>query len=209
MKSIFFYIILYFLSSTAHAQAEVDYIASYNRHIDPTGKLDAIVILSMQVKSDINYTLNFTTKQIKSIRNCSFYSDGSTQCIDTDNNGSKNFELPNIPEEDGGNAIKTQLNFIKIKETDVLSFKVQSDSITIVEREMTPSHKYLYTFDSKTKDLLQIKRINKTDAETYVSYTDFKGYQEIDGIIIPKNITFSNNFSIATLEYLDLAIEFK
>jgi hypothetical protein len=204
MKLLIFHTIIYFISSTIYAQNEVDYIASYNRHIDPTGKLDTIDLLSIQLKSDISYTLNFTiTKQQNTIRKCNFYSDGTTKCV-----GSDDFQMPKIPEEDGGNAIKAKLNFIKIKENEILSFKLQSDSITVIERGMTPSHKYVYTFDSKTKDLLQMKRVNQVaDKETYVSYTDFKSYQIIDGIIVPKKVTFLNNFSLASLEYLDVAFK--
>lgn len=207
MKLLPFNITIYLLSITSYAQSEVDFITSYNKHIDPTGKLNEIALVSMQVKTDINYILNSTTRQLKKLQNCNYYSDGRTKCSDIDNNN-QNFEFPNIPEEDGGNAVRTQLNFIKIKENDVLSFKLQSDSITVVEREITPLHKYLYTFDSKTKDLLQIKRVNQVvGKETYISYTDFKSYQKIDGILVPKNITFSNSFSLANLEYS--SIEFK
>lgn len=161
----------------------------------------------MQIRSDINYSLNSTFRQIQRVRNCDFYSNGSMKCTDIIDNSRNKFEMPGTPSEYEGNSMKYQLNFILINETDRLFFKHQDDSIIVIEKKVIPSSKYIYTFNRRTKDLLQMQRIIQVEGEEYLSSTNFKSYQRIDGILVPKHINFSNHFSVANLEYLQ--VEFK
>lgn len=200
MKYCFACIVLLFHFASSFAQSEEDHLISYNKHIDPAGKLDSFKIMSMQIRADLTYIQNSTSRQIRNVRDCAFYSNGTMKCRNLDGEDRGDFEMFPIPEEYKGNGIKYQLNFIPVSHGKIF-YRTKNDSITVVEKKIDSTDGYVYTFDSKTKNLLQMKTTREEEGKTAVSYTNFQSYQTVNGIVIPKTVTFSNNFIMATLEY--------
>ncbi|GEM_PF-3189707 len=213
MKVITFLVFILILKmNSLSAQSETDFLMSYNKHIDPLGSLDSIKVLTLKVTTKIKYSTNSTLNEINNIRLCNFYADGARNCFNSDGSRAQHLEIYPIPEEYSGNAIKYQLEFIPIDETPQFSFQLVNDSITVIKKEMGSRGQHVFTFDSNTKHLLQRSTISEDGS--YISYTNYLSYQVVNGILVPKKVTFLNNFtafsnhsSTATIENEN--VEFK
>jgi hypothetical protein len=165
-----FFIIGIFTFSYAYPQSASEFILLYNRHIDPFNKLDSIKGMEFQMSNNLDFRSesNSIVKNVKSIRNCNYYSNGKWTCDYSNNLGQNISESLPIPEEDGGNAVKIQLNVISTHKKRNFEFVTKSDSIVVIEMINSSTARHHYTFNNKTKDLLQIKRINLVDGKEYV-----------------------------------------
>lgn len=202
----FFVLTSFFKIDSANAQNAKDFLIAYNKRVDPFGRLDSIKVLTLKMVTKIKYSTGSTFYEINNVRLCNFYADGTRSYLNPDGSKAEHLEINPIPKEFSGNAIKYQLEFIAIDEGARLSFQLVNDSITVIEKDMGSRGKHVFTFDSNTKHLLQRSTIN--DDGSYVSYTNYVSYQTVNDIIVREKITFSNQTSIATIEYENIEFKF-
>jgi hypothetical protein len=197
---------LLFSSSFVFAQSELDFISSYNEHLDPYHQLDTIHVLLVTNKLAAKGVLNGNSFDFSDdIKECKYYANGDQRCVVSGTG--RNMDMNFIPKPKNGyeNAIKDQLNFIAPGDPGMLSFRLRNDSITVIEKRLQTFQKFIYTFNSKTKDLLQVD--NLAVSKSYSSVTRFVTYQNMGGIVVPERITFSNTFCEAILEYADVSFK--
>lgn len=190
------------ISIAVLGQSEKDFIVDYNNHIDPQRILDTLRVLSVTIKMDAQVSRNLKLINVRKEHHCRYYSDGTSQVVDARlgievdpvffpplNNGAKN-------------AIKANLQFIASTQDSIkLQYAVVNDSITVIKKSKSEDQSLVYTFDSKTKDLIQIENnVTKIDAK-YSSITRFLDFQRIDGLLIPKRVQFWSDLVTATLDY--------
>lgn len=142
------------------------------------------------------------------IWSCLYYSNGDQKCTvsKTGANPDMGSVLPNMTGHQ--NAMKYHLNFISEQGDSVeFALKAKNDSITIVSKELGASQRFVFTFNSKTMDLIQIENQAMRKGKKYNSVTSFQAYQKVKGILVPARMTFSNDFCTVTLEYSDVEFE--
>ncbi|HRJ31412.1 MAG TPA: hypothetical protein PLV21_12550 [Cyclobacteriaceae bacterium] len=198
---IFLAVIFYLKISSISAQSVVDFLNSYNKHIDPFERLDTTQVLTLKMVTKIRYSASATINEINRTRVCKYYANGDRNCFNTDGSTDHLEKYP-IPLEYDGNAIKYQLEFIPIDEPDLFSFLLITDSITVIEKVVGKSETHVFTFDNKTMNLLQRSTVSRDTG--YVSFTNYESYQIVCGILIRKKISFNNQFSTATIEFDDV-----
>lgn len=193
---------------TALAQTEHEFIDMYNEHIDPKHQLDAFQLFNVRKKLKATGLLNENRFDINDTKICQYFSSGEQKCrVEASGTGVDMSFIP-ASKAEFKNAIKDELNFIStLGDSTVIIYKVMTDSITVIEKKLGAAQKFIYTFDSKTKDLLQMENIAKKKDLSYSSLTRFPFYQNVKGILVPKRITFSNHFCKATLEFSDVSFE--
>ncbi len=204
-------ICLVFISNNVFAQTANEFILQYNKHIDPKNRLDSITKIEFQMSSNIVFKSDFNSiqKNVQSIRNCNYFSDGRCIC-DYNNTLGQSFSEPlSIPEEDGGNAVKIHLNIISTHKERSFKFITQNDSIVVIEMTNSSKAIHQYTFSSNTKDLLQIKRIYPVNGKLLEAVTTILSYVLIDGIIVPQKARYYNNNSIVEIECSNQKFEYK
>jgi hypothetical protein len=210
--SILKYLIICILTcSYGYAQTADEFILQYNRHIDPYNRLDSVIKTEFQMSNNIDFKSEFgsVNKNVKSLRNCNYYSNGKWVCDYNNNLGQNISESLSIPEEDGGNAVKIHLNVISTHKKRNFEFITQSDSIVVIEMTNSSAARHHYTFNKRTKDLLQIKRINRVDGKEYEAITTFISFVTIDDIIVPQRAKYQNNICTAEIEYSNQKFQYE
>lgn len=187
-----------------NAQDANDFIKSYNKHIDPLNKLDNIEKLELTMTSTLVYEVNSVKRKSKSVRFCSFFSNGKSYCEFSSDKGINKSESFEILKEYGGNSVKKHLNILHISEKHVYTLLTSNDSLTVIEHKKNETDKTYYTFKSQTLDLKQVKRISVVNDEFYEAITDYVSYQVIDNIVTPKVISFKNNRVDSEIIYSDV-----
>jgi len=201
MKYIHFITVL-ICGYSSFAQKEQDFISAYNNHIDPTHQLNTIKILNLKIELHAKGIINSTPVNVDNVNECQYSVGGASKCLDSENGRHVDLNLFPPVKDEFNNYLKAQLNFISIKgDSTFFRFKTVNDSITIIERRINARQKFVYTFDSKTINLLQIEsNFEKSDTK-YSSQTRFLAYDNVNSILVPKHITFTNNFCTATVIY--------
>lgn len=208
MLRVIFGITVYIYCYTSYAQTATEFIKLYNEHIDPKNTLDSLN--SFHVKKELRATgvLNSTPVNLVKIDECQYFANGGSKCINTKTGHSLDLNLFPPIRNRFSNALKTELNFIPITQ-DSTFFRIisVSDSITVIEQVFSSFHKFIYTFDSKTKDLIQMENFFVKNESIYSSKTRYLVYQRIDSILVAISITFQNDFLSATLEHSNCSFE--
>lgn len=189
-------------SNCLNAQTVYEFILQYNTHVDPYNKLDSITKIEFKQSNSIYFKdeTNSVTKNVKSIRNCIYHSNGKYTCDYSNTLGQNITESFTVPIEDGGNAVKIHLNLISTHSNRTFEFITKNDSIVVIEMRNSSKVIHQYTFKTKTKDLLQIKRINLENGQKTEAITTFLNYETIDSIIVPKKVKWQKHNSIVEIE---------
>ncbi|MBS1951420.1 MAG: hypothetical protein JST37_10495 [Bacteroidetes bacterium] len=188
-------------------QTEVEFINIYNDHLDPKHKLDSINKYKVTLNIIASGTLNSMPFNSDNEMICEYFANGDQKCRD----GRIDREIDNgfFPSLGPGfkNSIKNQLDFITTwGDSVVFSYKIKTDTVTIIEKKLNSFQKFIYTFDSKSKDLLKIENCGLRNKK-YYSITKFNSYQNVMGIIVPHTLVFSNYFCKASVEYRDISFD--
>jgi hypothetical protein len=186
------------------AQGERDFIYKYNEHIDPFHRLDTIDFLAFSAKVDAEGVINKTVVKSNDTQLHKYFSNGTREVVDVkkdmiiDNHFYQPLEF--------NNAIKLYLGFISPDEESVtFKFLSVNDSTTILEKQRINKEKYIYVFDTKTKDLLQIEKINLST--NYYSKTTYHSYQKVNGILVPKDTSVSSSILQGTMMYYNVVFQ--
>lgn len=192
-------------SNSIYCQGEQEFIKNYNEHIDPFHKLDTLKVFVRNENMVVSGFLNSQIIDIKKSNSCKYYSDGTENCVDSKTGSSLDLSLIEIQPASSKNIIKYHLNFITLEDgKENLKFKLVNDSITVIEEDEGAVGKRTYTFDSKTRDLLQLECKRIVNNITRTSLTRFDVYETINGIIVPQKASYSNDYCQATVEYANL-----
>lgn len=174
---------LFYASNILYAQSAQNFIADYNRNIDPLNKLDNIKSIKFRMISKASWNVNSNSKDVQSERNCKYYSNGKSICTYENSLGQVIDEEFDVPADEGGNAVKVFLNIIHVSDNFKFEFLVNNDSVVVIEEvKLSSFTKHQYTFDKKTMTLNQIKRItirNESVNEAITNYTDFLVIKDI------------------------------
>ncbi len=184
------------------ANGQQSFIMEYNEHIDPFHALDTARTLQMYVKLNAKGVINNSLIKINRSHICTYHSDGTFQIVDSGTGIKVNSDFFPSVKVEFVNALKAHLHFISTgTDSARFFFKLVSDSVTVIEKQLKTSQRFTYTFNSKTKDIIQIENSAKQQNGNYYSVTKFTTFHRVNGILVPKQIEFSNDFATATLEY--------
>lgn len=196
-----------FINASIFSQSVEEFIHSYNAHVDPLRKLDTIAHITIKWRTQINSYL--TGRRIESSATCYHCTNGKEICIKEKDLPASNLDLVSIPASaNNKNLIKYMVNWIFVEESgNEYTYKVINDSITVVEELTGLTNRKVYTFDTQSLNLLQIRAITSTGVEETVRDTNFLHYDMINGILVPRKISYLSNICDATIEYLDISFE--
>jgi hypothetical protein len=186
------------------AQGEREFINKYNEHIDPLHRLDTIDFLSFNAKVDAEGVINKTLVKSNDTQLHKYFSNGTREVVDVKKNMiiDDHFYQP----VEFNNAIKLYLGFISPDEESVtFKFLSVNDSTTILEKQRINKEKYIYIFDTKTKDLLQTEKINPNTNQH--SKTTYHSYQMVNGILVPKDTSVSGSILQGTMKYYNVVFQ--
>jgi hypothetical protein len=186
------------------AQGERDFINKYNEHIDPLHRLDTINLLIFNAKLDAEGVINQTLVKSNDTQLHKYFSNGTREVVDV----KKDMIIDNhfYQPVEFNNAIKLYLGFISPDEESVtFKFLSVNDSTTILEKQRINKEKYIYVFDTKTKDLLQTEKINPST--NHHSKTIYHSYQKVNGILVPKDTSVSSSILQGTMKYYNVVFQ--
>ena len=208
-RFVFNLLIILIIDTVAPAQTTIDFISSYNNHIDPFGKLDSIKILKMKIIAEIKYTMNSQYAEMKSEQVCEFFADAPRKCSYTNGKKISYWDMFPVPIEFNGNGIKHQLNYVLSEESIPWLLKSMTDSIVVIEKQVSAAAKHILTFDRKSLNLLQQSTV--AEERDYIGYTNFISYQNIHGIVVTKEaaleLKFANNVATAIVCYEEVEFQ--
>jgi hypothetical protein len=201
-------LILSFVSIKALSQSSQTFLEMYNRHIDPLGRLDSILIYSVTIKSQIAGKpksiggRNLGHINIDETSVCEYHASGEEKCINKENGTALDLGIIPLPENSKNSYIKYHVNIIPVSDFNSFAVKLANDSILVFEKVISLTQRHLFIFDAKTLNLLGTENHHRTqNEENFVSYMRYIEYQTVNGILIPKLIKYSSNICEASLEY--------
>ena len=187
------------------AQPVQEFIAQYNIHLDEKQRVDAYHLFKVTKHLKATGVFNNSLFDMNDTKICQYFSNGDQTCREAQTGRDVDMSFFPPSRVEFKNSLKDQLNFISTSDSTELSFKLITDSITVVEKKLNDFQKFIYTFSTKMKDLLQVENVAERNGSNYGSHTKFMTYQTIEGILVPKKILFSNSFCKATLDYADVS----
>lgn len=180
-----------------------NFIEKYHRHVDPDSKLDTIKYFMVDYTMFIESS-RLPNQTVQMNRTCYHSIDKEPQevCIDPQVRHKMKFEIFDMENQvSAENLIKYNLNYIPLDSLEQFSMIMQNDSITVIKKALKKDD-HFFTFDTKTLNLLQIKRVTTSgNHENGVSYTNFMKYDIIDGITVPTKVEYEGKLATATVLY--------
>jgi hypothetical protein len=203
LKFLIFLFLNFSISIKGIGQIERSFLKAYNQHVDPACRIDSLTIFSVKMSIDATAIINSSPFEVHNYMECIYFADGSEHLKDEKSATQISSSFIPATRKKFKNSIKDRLGLISTAESIDLKLKYLSDSITVIEEHVNEFQSFTYTFNSKTKDLLQIENFAKKETRIYHSFTNFLSYQIIDGILVPNEIRFTNDFATAKVRFLN------
>jgi hypothetical protein len=184
---------------------------NYHKNIDPQDIVRNIK--SVTLKRHYIVT-NLKTFEIQNyVSECTNYSN-EERCIYLENFGDSKVDLSKTlilpPFDTSHELIKSMLHLISFEKNDSDKFSIleRSDSLVLVEEQVSLNTVKVYSFDIKNNYFVNIKRQVTAPNFNFFDEVSYQNYRRINGILIPGKIEIRSSLFTASVELLEVKFEF-